>query len=747
MPDVIAVLCFVANLAFLPFSFIDGTILSPSVDFFVLVPMFSLFVLAAGRFAALRIASVVRLKRAVLRICSLAFLAVPTLQGIAILLGFSGLPEYPLLIGAVSEFVGLLLYGFAPPASCEEKEPGGVRALAVFTLGVCGTYGLMTGAGISDHDSSPLLAILLRVLYAGCVGGYFRERKSEKLNLLLGAGVVIGVQFALTLGMRADVAGPFLPGLACLCLMLSVLLRGTPKDNSDSAPEEPRQSSEEAALGSFGFSEGERKAVELTLAGMTSSEAALKMGLKAPTVRSYLQRAYKKAGVTSFGELKQRLLGVPENNEDEIEKKDEDSTIATTLLIPLLIGLVYLLPSGGVGLPASSLYAWAPAGVFILLAFNRINLWVVTALGTASSMLIGSSFVVASADPAMGWTAEFSALIGISSASLTYCTAGVFFCCREKRSIFKEMRPGYQIIFLLICLAMLVLSGFSGVSRGVLVCLSGSALFLPLTLYSKRSMGSVSGELAGNLVDNLAAFYMGVAACDASMGHYLFFSHLLAMPFLLLVIVAQAVELSRITSFLSGGRTALLVALVSLVALAMKDGCVAILVAAILFNALCIGISVGDVSVSRQVIFGAALGVVLALCVERLDYVSPAAADFALRTAMGKTVLRTLAFDAGSLLIGIAFLADSLFRGKAPKSETSADARALQYLQARGLTELEARIMLAVVHGEGPLSIARSQSCAPGTINSAKRKAYGLLGVHSKSELVTLLQEHLRTSF
>ena len=114
---------------------------------------------------------------------------------------------------------------------------------------------------------------------------------------------------------------------------------------------------------------------------------------------------------------------------------------------------------------------------------------------------------------------------------------------------------------------------------------------------------------------------------------------------------------------------------------------------------------------------------------------------------MGKTVLRTLAFDAGSLLIGIAFLADSLSRGKTPKSETSADARVLQYLQARGLTELEARIMLAVVHGEGPLSIARSQSCAAGTINSAKRKAYGLLGVHSKSELLTLLREHLRTSF
>ena len=747
MPSLIAALCFTLNAVFWPFLFIDGTALSPSADLFVLLPMFSLFVLAFGRFSALRIGSAARLKKTVLRTCSLAFLAMPTLQGAAGLLGFRSLPEYLLLVGATSEFVGLLLYGFVLPASCEEKEPDGLKALTVFALGVCGTYGLTAGVGIPDRDLSLLPVILLRVFYAGCMSGYLRERKSEELNLLLGAGVVIGAQLALTLGMRVDIAGPFLPGLTCLCLMSSILWRGIPRGKLDSVPEEPRQSSGEALLGSFGFSEGERKAVELTLAGMTSSAAALEMGLKAPTVRSYLQRAYKKAGVTSFGELRKLLLPVSEGIGNEAEEETEGSTIVTTALTSLLVGLVYLLPSSEVGLPPASLYVWVLAGLFIWLALRQVNRRIMAAVGATASMLIGGLFVAASINSTMGWTAGLSVLLGISSAALTCSIAAVCSCHREKRLAIKETHLSYQTAFLVLCLVTLILSGFSVVSRGVLVCLSGVALFLSLALRSKRPRSSVPGEIVGSPVDILVAFYMGVAACDASMGHCLFFSRLLAMPFLLLVIAAQAVELSRTTPFLSGRRAVALVVLVFLIALAMGDGCVAVLVAVILFNALRISISTGDVSLNRQVIFGAALGIVLALCAERFDYASPAATDFALRVAMSKTVLRTLAFDAGSLLVGIAFLADRLSRGKTPKSETPADVRALQYLQARGLTELEARIMLAVVRGENPISIVRSQSCAPGTINSAKRKAYGLLGVHSKSELVTLLQEHLRTSF
>lgn len=70
-------------------------------------------------------------------------------------------------------------------------------------------------------------------------------------------------------------------------------------------------------LNGFGWAESERSAVEATLRGLTSSEAARSLGVRPATVRSYLQRAYRKAGVGSFSELRDLLArdaraGTPE---------------------------------------------------------------------------------------------------------------------------------------------------------------------------------------------------------------------------------------------------------------------------------------------------------------------------------------------------------------------------------------------------------------------------------------------------
>ena len=70
-------------------------------------------------------------------------------------------------------------------------------------------------------------------------------------------------------------------------------------------------------LDGFGWAESERSAVEATLRGLTSSEAARSLGVRPATVRSYLQRAYRKAGVGSFSELRDLLArdaraGTPE---------------------------------------------------------------------------------------------------------------------------------------------------------------------------------------------------------------------------------------------------------------------------------------------------------------------------------------------------------------------------------------------------------------------------------------------------
>lgn len=60
-------------------------------------------------------------------------------------------------------------------------------------------------------------------------------------------------------------------------------------------------------LDGFGWAESERSAVEATLRGLTSSEAARSLGVRPATVRSYLQRAYRKADVGSFSELRDLL--------------------------------------------------------------------------------------------------------------------------------------------------------------------------------------------------------------------------------------------------------------------------------------------------------------------------------------------------------------------------------------------------------------------------------------------------------
>ncbi len=58
----------------------------------------------------------------------------------------------------------------------------------------------------------------------------------------------------------------------------------------------------------FRFTRQESLAVSHLLQGKTSSESADRMGIKASTVRAYLQRAYKKAGVKSEEELKEKIF-------------------------------------------------------------------------------------------------------------------------------------------------------------------------------------------------------------------------------------------------------------------------------------------------------------------------------------------------------------------------------------------------------------------------------------------------------
>ncbi|WP_165050298.1 MULTISPECIES: helix-turn-helix transcriptional regulator [unclassified Adlercreutzia] len=64
-----------------------------------------------------------------------------------------------------------------------------------------------------------------------------------------------------------------------------------------------RESGCSADVRPYGFSGKEQLAVDLLLKGLTSAQSAQQMGVKPSTVRAYLQRAYKKAGVANADEM------------------------------------------------------------------------------------------------------------------------------------------------------------------------------------------------------------------------------------------------------------------------------------------------------------------------------------------------------------------------------------------------------------------------------------------------------------
>lgn len=71
-----------------------------------------------------------------------------------------------------------------------------------------------------------------------------------------------------------------------------------------------RRAAQCEALSGYGFTDREKAALACFLEGMSSSETAAALGIGPSTVRTYLQRAYKKAGVANADELRKALAEV-----------------------------------------------------------------------------------------------------------------------------------------------------------------------------------------------------------------------------------------------------------------------------------------------------------------------------------------------------------------------------------------------------------------------------------------------------
>lgn len=192
----------------------------------------------------------------------------------------------------------------APQAAT--ASPALVRAVAI----VAGASMAVAWAGGSGLPVIPVVGGALCVAAACPLP---RERSAQAVGAFSLGPLVVG---SLDRVAPLPVVGALLLAVLGALLALGVgvrLVRSRPRRENPAVPAPVPAPAVAAA--SLGLSDREREAVACLLQGMTSEESAAVMGVKAPTVRTYLRRACQKAGVAD-GDALRSLLGEGPAGED-----------------------------------------------------------------------------------------------------------------------------------------------------------------------------------------------------------------------------------------------------------------------------------------------------------------------------------------------------------------------------------------------------------------------------------------------
>lgn len=744
-----ATIMFVANLSFAPFFFTNGPFFLPTTDLVTAMALSAALALAAGQAVSKRYALDSFGSRVWPRVLATVALALIAGTGLFCLFFSPTISELAYVPGSLVELAGLALYAFALPEG-ERDFRGGTGALLAVVAGACSAYFL---AATSLVATDGLGLAFLRLLPAGCLAVILRRRESDETLLLTFAGALVGVETAETLGIRTDLSIAFYVGLAVSCAVLTALgcslsgceegKEGTTADN----PKDTNSTLSQEAMKSLGLSDGEKLAVELTFAGLTSAQAAAKMGVKAPTVRSYLQRSYKKAGVASFDELRALLTVASPGGSLDKQPGSALRPSYSLVAIILLLSLVCFLPVGDYGLPAATVYAWVPIGLFTWAVLRPASTKATSLIGAASSLMLGLSFLVAVLEPEMGWTPGWSMAVGVFSAGLAFWAAVFLAGWAQAARGRGEGRGVEALVALTLAVAVVVVSCHSPLLRALFVC----ALAIVCFFVAPRGAQSPCRETKGGVFRRrgfaqfAAAFYIGTIACDANMGYGLYFNYVLAAACVLFLALAQGLKLYR--GLGASWKKAAGVALVlGGAVVALRAACLSALLAAVLAGAVFSRHQEDRCEDIRSDAIAFSCGVVACLCFGKFEFSLPMVTEVDFRGVLSLTVFKTLLFGAGAIIDGVALLLVAVWEDRAVEDTTPYDARVIQYLQARGLSQLEAQILLGVARGDHAAVIARDNCCALGTVNSARHKAYGMLGIHSKDELAELLRKDLRTS-
>ena len=539
------------------------------------------------------------------------------------------------------------------------------------------------------------------------------------------------------------------------------------------------------------LADSERTVVLAALEGHSSAEIGQMLGIKPATVRSYLQRAYRKAGVGSLREL--IVLMTTQTDKNQLKPQRTISPSEHEMLSDT--NAHHAFPTGRVVVSGAWL-AWCSIALFsprmgsgavkaaITLGFavgllassiplpqpKRIEANAICHAGLALVMgLIMLEPLSLACHEALGIelpaTAEGGRIAFPGAFILGTWSGKGIANAREgnwQSNPLAHATPQFIAALLFFCAhtsaqAWLAATGIAwAVSSAGIIYGKMRGPYEPcptkeVEAVSPRMHASVPPRICA--VCTIFAAYMGVAL----LGSHAVGSPLISLPPLCLTLYAM-IRLARqdkgaaISTFACIGITWLGAIVGTTGVLSAQFAPVAGLYAGTFItvahpHSACLWNDVESMSARLQ-IASAAMGLLLGRALSSLAWLSEVAArsipNISMETFANGNLTPSSAIATTVCLIGTVACIGSIvwcLRSSIQNDPDLPPARqdACSFLRRCGLTDAEAKILAEIANGLSGKEIARKLSFAPGTVNSARHRGYRKLRINSKEELIDLL--------
>lgn len=545
----------------------------------------------------------------------------------------------------------------------------------------------------------------------------------------------------------------------------------------------------------------EIQATVLTLDGRTSGDVAEELGLKSPTVRNYLQRAYKKLGVGNITELRALLdsegllsqvqnsesldavddvavranefgkvdVGINEHREHVVKELEEIEVLALLFVITALCSRLCLRADSWVVLHSASLglgLGIVALGVLLLVKDGFGFRCGGSGLRVAQGMdcLIFGVFAltllaIQSYQPSFfqGQTPYGPVFMCVGVAACSFTSLRMVFRVAKRHrehslSVNSEFSAAAIVVGITLCgvsaktwaacclIALLVIQ-----ATGFSVALLAFSSCVPASAAAPRERRSLF------LPEFAAAFAMGIVAVEVFRGASDVFALIVQMTFL---VAAIGIVSWKQASTRDWSRTAVLLS-VLLVYVACKAS-LEIALTLILF--LLIGIVAtrrrGELSEDVRLCAGAlgfGVGMITGcLLVDKwrdLIQLNPyAMEEYGGEVAAYLTIPSVVLTAVVIGLVAFWYVVSLDGMPIQEESEKRLAARMKMYMQSQGLSEPESEVLSQIALGLTGVQIAHKTHYSYGAVNTMRAGGYRKLGVHSKSELSNYLSENVTVS-